>query len=136
MTDPAAHTLGSSLLGLRVGLPSTIANRTVPEGVVATYVPSRSGRPETRPLKRKRFGPLRAGTRSLPALRQTGATCLSRIAVRPAVDARNASRTVGLRLGTARPDDRLGPAPLEVCPLDPPAAGVGDEPAGATTAGA
>jgi hypothetical protein len=36
VTVSASQTLGESLRGLRVGLPSTIANRTVPEGVVAT----------------------------------------------------------------------------------------------------
>ena len=52
---------------------------------------------------------------------------------------RKARTTVGLRLGAARPDDRLGAGlvPLEVCPLDPPpAAGVDGEPAGVAIAGA
>src|SRR5688572_9483 len=96
-TASASQTLGESLFALRVGSPRTIAKRTAPDGVVATYVPSRSGCPETRPVKRKRFGPVRAGTSSRPALRQTGATCLSRIATGPDVDERNASTTVGRR---------------------------------------
>ncbi|MBA3384271.1 MAG: hypothetical protein H0T20_06420 [Actinobacteria bacterium] len=123
---PESHTLGDSLLALRVGLPSTIAKRTVPEGVVATYVPSCSGRPERRPSKRKRFGPFRAGRSSRPADRQTGATCLSRITTRPEAGARKASTTVGRRfvvVGPNRPELRL--SPLELCP---PAAGVDGEP--------
>jgi hypothetical protein len=115
LSTPESHTLGASLVALRVGLPPTIAKRMVPEGVVATYVPSRSGWPETRPVKRKRFGPFRAGTSSRPALRQTGATCLNRIATRPEAGARKASTTLGRRFG-ARPDDwpGVGLAPLEV----------------------
>ena len=43
-STPESHTLGASRFALRVGLPPTIAKRMAPEGVVATYVPSRSGR--------------------------------------------------------------------------------------------
>jgi hypothetical protein len=125
-STPESHTLGASLLVLRVGLPLTIANLIAPDGVVATYVPSRIGRPEMRPVKRKRFAPFVAGTSSRPAFRHTGATCLNQIATRLEDGALKANTTLGRRFGVVRPDDCLGAglvclgaglAPLEVWPL-------------------
>jgi hypothetical protein len=79
-------------------------------------VPSRIGRPEMLPVKRKRFAPLLAGTSSRPASRQTGATCLNRIATRPAAEARKASTRLGRRFAVSRRDDgwEAGLAPVEL----------------------
>jgi hypothetical protein len=53
-------------------------------------------------------------------LRQTGATCLSRIATGPEVDERNASTTVGRRFGAVLEGCcPAGLAPVELWPLSP-----------------
>ena len=73
----ARQTLGLNRSSFRVGRPRTIAKRTSPDGVSATYVPSRSRRPSMRPANRTRFRPSRAFTTSRPTVRHTGETCVT-----------------------------------------------------------
>src|SRR5688500_20266157 len=89
-TASASQTLGESLFALRVGLPRTIAKRTAPDGVVATYVPSRSGGPRRRPVKGSGSGRARPGPGGRRAFRRPAATCLAGTATIAECDERHA----------------------------------------------